>query len=367
VIALSVQLLIFVYLYASHRVRFFRYLVGAWGLFVVYTALRLTLQFFPEASGIGVPLLAAGVLGDFLILAAGLAFRQEYRIRWWHTALALAYAIAAAVLSEPVETAVGVPGSRLLLGGGALIVGGLTFWPRRSIPVPPSGARLLAVSLTLWGLHGITVGYVHAPPGSGMFLGVNAAFFLLYFLTVFAIIIVVLDGARRQAAALKEFNERLVDGLGEGLWLVDGGFTVRHTNRWLVEQVGAVVGQRCYEVLTRDGRQCPGCPLPRRHELGTPVHLDIASPEERRFRLTCSPVRQADGQLFLLELVADVTEQERLRARLGEAERLAAVGELAAGLAHEIRNPLAAIVNATTLLEQPETLTTDERASSWRL
>ena len=53
VIALSIQLLIFVYLYASHRVRFFRYLVGAWGLFVGFTALRLTRQFFPEASGVG--------------------------------------------------------------------------------------------------------------------------------------------------------------------------------------------------------------------------------------------------------------------------------------------------------------------------
>ena len=53
--------------------------------------------------------------------------------------------------------------------------------------------------------------------------------------------------------------------------------------------------------------------------------------------------------MFLLELVADVTEQERLRARLTEAERLAAVGELAASVAHEIRNPLAAIVNAATL------------------
>jgi signal transduction histidine kinase len=91
--------------------------------------------------------------------------------------------------------------------------------------------------------------------------------------------------------------------------------------------------------------------------------MEISGPEDRRFLLTCSPVRQPDGQTLLLELVSDITDQERLRQRLSEVERLAAVGELAAGLAHEIRNPLAAILNAATLLEEEETLTIDERAS----
>lgn len=162
---------------------------------------------------------------------------------------------------------------------------------------------------------------------------------------------------------LEEFNQRLVDGLGEGLELIDNTFTIRHANRWMEQQFGPVVGRRCYEVLTADGRQCPGCFLAQCHEMETPARLYVAGPNNRRFLLTCSPVRQPDGQIFLLELVDDVTEQERLRTRLSEAERMAAVGELAAGLAHEIRNPLAAIVNAATLLEDEDTLTSEERAS----
>jgi two-component system, NtrC family, sensor histidine kinase HydH len=362
-VALYLQLLTLVYLYSGNRTRFFRYLVWAWGLFVVAKGAYIIQHFIPAAEGV-IPLLnAAGIAGDLLILAAGLAFWRDYRLRWHHVALGMAYAVLSSLLSTSPESGLEMALSHRVVGGSALIAAGVAFWPWGSTATSPRGCRFLSISFALWGLGRMATGFVVAPPDSVAFVICSTALTLFYFLSVLAIIILVLDRARGEVATLKEFNERLVDGLGEGLELVDGEFTIRHANRWMSQQFGPVVGRRCYEVLTADHRQCPGCPLGRRDVMDAPTRLEIPGTDNRRFLLTCSPVRQADGQIFLLELVGDITEQERLRQRLGEVERLAAVGELAAGLAHEIRNPLAAILNAATLLDEEETLTAEERAS----
>ncbi|HEY7493387.1 MAG TPA: histidine kinase dimerization/phospho-acceptor domain-containing protein, partial [Candidatus Tectomicrobia bacterium] len=362
-LALYVQLLMLIYLYSSHRERFFRYMVWAWGLFVMSKGASIIQQFVPEATAT-LPLFnAVGSAGDLFVLAAGLAYRGNYRLRWSHVALGMAYALVSAFPGATADLGLDIPVLRRAVGGCAFLVAGWAFWPHRTAPAAQPGAKLLATTLGLWGLYRVVMVFVDVAPGSSVFVPVHVAYACFYFLSAFAIIWLVLNRARGEVAALEDFNRRLVDGLGEGLELVDGAFIIRHANSWMVHQFGPVVGRHCYEVLTADGRQCPGCPIASRYTMDAPVHLEIDGSHGRRLLLTCSPVRQPDGESFLLELVADITEQERLRGRLGEAERLAAVGELAAGLAHEIRNPLAAILNAATLLEQEEALTAEERSS----
>ena len=59
-----------------------------------------------------------------------------------------------------------------------------------------------------------------------------------------------------------------------------------------------------------------------------------------------------DGGPALLSFVRDVTERKTLEGRLAEAERLAALGRLSAGVAHELNNPLTHLVLAVTRLRQ---------------
>tara|TARA_R110002096_G_scaffold194628_7_gene376970 strand:+ start:1089 stop:2561 length:1473 start_codon:yes stop_codon:yes gene_type:complete len=58
-----------------------------------------------------------------------------------------------------------------------------------------------------------------------------------------------------------------------------------------------------------------------------------------------------EGRRFYTAVIRDITERKDLQTKLGQTERLAAVGELAAGVAHEINNPINTIINCAQLIE----------------
>ena len=68
---------------------------------------------------------------------------------------------------------------------------------------------------------------------------------------------------------------------------------------------------------------------------------------------------ETDGEQFFVFL-RDITERKRLEERLSQAKRLAAIGETAAMVGHDLRNPLQGIAGAIHLLKQ-ESLTANER------
>ncbi len=74
---------------------------------------------------------------------------------------------------------------------------------------------------------------------------------------------------------------------------------------------------------------------------------------ERVISLSSAAVRAASGKsLGGVTVVTDVTRQQHLEQNLIRAERLAAIGELAASLAHEIKNPLAGISGAMEIIRE---------------
>jgi two-component system sensor histidine kinase PilS (NtrC family) len=68
--------------------------------------------------------------------------------------------------------------------------------------------------------------------------------------------------------------------------------------------------------------------------------------------LTNYPLRAGERIIGVQAIARDITERRELQERVMRAERLADLGRIAAGIAHEVRNPLGAILNAATLLRR---------------
>ena len=67
--------------------------------------------------------------------------------------------------------------------------------------------------------------------------------------------------------------------------------------------------------------------------------------------LSVSVSKGADGETRFYGIVRDASERERVQAKLAQTERLTAMGELAAGIAHEVNNPVNTIINCAQLVK----------------
>ena len=76
---------------------------------------------------------------------------------------------------------------------------------------------------------------------------------------------------------------------------------------------------------------------------GASTVVEVQSEGGRRFLVSIFPIRQRDGNSISVVTWNDVTRLSEVQDQLGRSRRLASVGQLAAGVAHEVNNPLAAI------------------------
>lgn len=128
--------------------------------------------------------------------------------------------------------------------------------------------------------------------------------------------------------------------------VIDRDFRITRTNEAFRERFGQdVAGKHCYEVYKRRKRKCQHCPAARTFKDGD-VHKSeqsgiSKSGERTDYIVSTAPLRRGEDQVaHVIEISNDVTELKRLEDEMLEAERLAAVGQTVAGLAHSVKNIL---------------------------
>jgi len=115
------------------------------------------------------------------------------------------------------------------------------------------------------------------------------------------------------------------------------------------------LGKHCYK-LHKEEKPISGCPHKQTLATGKPAVTEFYESNLGKYLLeTTSPIFDKTGEVIgIVHITRDITEQKQQNERLIMTDRLASIGELASGAAHELNNPLASIIGFSQLLMEKE-------------
>jgi len=150
--------------------------------------------------------------------------------------------------------------------------------------------------------------------------------------------------------------QALFDSITDYITVVDKNYGIVMANWMVAKKVGEtpenIIGRKCYEVYSEDKNPCPNCVLQKTMESNKAEFMEKRM-GDKVFQFWSYPMLDLKGRLkYVIEYVKDVTEQKNLEKKLIQSEKLATIGLLASGVAHELRNPLNIIETARYYLSE---------------
>jgi signal transduction histidine kinase len=136
---------------------------------------------------------------------------------------------------------------------------------------------------------------------------------------------------------------QVLETLPVGIFLLAPDYTIPFANRTFRERHGESQGRRCYEYIYGSDKPCKSCQSLRPLQTGQPHHWLFTSLDGRLIDINDYPFPDADGTSLVLEMNTDITDQRKMEAELARLDRLNLIGEMAASIGHEIRNPMTAV------------------------
>jgi len=150
----------------------------------------------------------------------------------------------------------------------------------------------------------------------------------------------------------------------EDVLVIAYDYKIMDINDSLLNKLGLqrkeVIGQYCYEITHHRDLPCSGekhpCPLTQTMETEKPsqtthIHLDKDN-KEIYYSIGTYPLLENGDIIGAIEISRDITNDINVQKAMMQQEKLASIGRLSAGVAHEINNPLTTILTTAMLMQE---------------